>query len=82
MTETPFSEQVYELAEQIRPLLAGKDTAIVSAALADLTAMWVCGHVVLGDWGATQAVRQQVFSAYIGLVKTLVESGVDEPRGG
>ncbi len=32
------------IVERIRPILAGKDPAIVSAALGDLLAMWLAGH--------------------------------------
>jgi hypothetical protein len=80
-TET-FGEEVIEGVAAIRPFLAGKGPELTSAILADLTSMWLCGIVVLGDEAATKEMRDWALGAYLELVVDLTESGVNEPRGG
>lgn len=77
-----FGHQVEEGVNAIRPLLAGKSPELQSAILADLSSMWLCGLVVLGDYEATRDMRDWAFVNYMALIKSLVESGVNEPKGG
>jgi len=59
------------IVERIRPILAGKDPAIVSAALGDLLAMWLAGHFASGP-KATAALREQLLREHIQLVRDLI----------
>lgn len=77
-----FGEAVCDLVAEIRPLLAGKEPELQSAALADLVSMWLCGLVVLNDPEQTREIRTWAFTHFIALVKDLTDSGVNEPRGG
>lgn len=54
---TPDPKRVTELVERVRPLFAGQHPAVIGAALADLTAIWLGGHVVRGDPEETDALR-------------------------
>lgn len=54
---TPDTRLVVELVERVRPLFAGHDPRVIGAALADLTAIWLAGHVIEGDPEETDALR-------------------------
>ena len=67
------------IVARIRPLLSGRRPAVVGAALADLTAMWLTGHHVPGDRADTAALREELLTMHARLVRDLValqESGV------
>jgi hypothetical protein len=40
-----YARAVQELVERIRPLLAFRHPAVVGAVLAELTEIWIAGHV-------------------------------------
>jgi hemerythrin len=60
-----------ELVERVRPLFAGQDPAVVGAALADLTAIWLASHVVRGDPKETDALRGRLMLAHMQAVRAL-----------
>lgn len=63
-----FSPQdTIDLVEKIRPLLAGHDPRIQGAALADLLAIWLAGHVI-----ATPEDRDALLALHIEYVRQLV----------
>jgi len=55
-----YSKQALELVQRIRPLLAGWHSSVQGAALAELTAIWLSGHSVLGDANETQEFRKRL----------------------
>jgi hypothetical protein len=61
------------LAAQIAPLLAGKGAFVQGAALADLAAVWLAGHIVTGDREATETMRRDLFEAHCRAVWELVD---------
>jgi hypothetical protein len=78
--------QIREIVQRIGPLLAGKPPAVQSGALADCVAMYLAGHVVLGDAEATRELREEVYEVFMELVWALVElnarqigTWIDEP---
>jgi hypothetical protein len=60
------------LVKQIMPLMAGKGPDVQSAALADLMAMWLAGHVVRGDPEATERLRKEILEPWLETVWQLV----------
>jgi hypothetical protein len=67
------ADEAMALVKKIRPLLAGKDPSVQGAVLADLLAMWLAGHVQLGDPEATKRIREQALETHIVGVKTLID---------
>jgi hypothetical protein len=67
------ADEAMALVKKIRPLLAGKDPNVQGAVLADLLAMWLAGHVQLGDPEATKRIRQEMLELHIVGVKTLID---------
>jgi hypothetical protein len=62
-----------QLVQQIKPLLAGKDAIEVGIALADLTALWIAGHVVINDEAKTLEMRSSLFAAHCAIVRDLTK---------
>jgi hypothetical protein len=69
-------EQVMALVTRLRPVLAGKPPEIQGAALADLLATWLAGHVWTDDDGIDQREtarrREELLNMHIRLVRALV----------
>jgi hypothetical protein len=61
-----------ELITKIAPLLADNDPAVQSAALADLTAMWLAGHFMNNDLAGTHKLRQLLLHEHIKLIQQLI----------
>jgi len=71
------SEEVLELTETLRPYLADREPAVVGAALANLVAILLAGHMVLDDAGeiareTTEAVREDLLDLHIQTIRELV----------
>jgi len=62
-----------DLVERISPLLAGKGSAAQGAALADLLAIWLTGHIVIGDRAETRKLRAELLSSHLTAVRQLVD---------
>ena len=77
-----IANEVMEVANSIRPLLAGRKPEVQSAALAELTATFLCGIQVLGDMDGTIVAQMMAFNSYVNLVMELVASGTCYPKGG
>jgi hypothetical protein len=61
-----------ELCNKIAPLLGGNDPAVQSAALADLTAMWIAGHFVHNNVAGTKELRQALLREHVKLIRQLI----------
>lgn len=66
------SRAVARLVERIKPILAGQPPEVQGAALADLLAIWLAGHVYENLPGATDAMREALLLAHIEQVRALV----------
>ena len=64
--------EVVELVQQISPLLVGKSANVQGAALADLLAIWLAGHVIRGDPKMTKKMREMMLKAHIVAVRGLI----------
>ena len=61
-----------QLVDQIRPILAGEDPAVQGAALADLLAMFLAGHVVVGSPEESESIREAYLAMHIEMVRKLI----------
>jgi hypothetical protein len=61
-----------KLAKRCYPIFAGQEAEIQGAALVDLVARHLAGHVAVGDEEATAAMRKMLLEAFIIAVKQLV----------
>jgi len=57
--------EVREIIDNCRPILAGRDPAMIGAALADLTAMLFAGH--------HPSIREAMIEAWVETMRKLVE---------
>jgi hypothetical protein len=68
--------ELERLIEQFRltvfPLLSGKPPEIQGAVLADLTAIWLAGHVCVGNPTATADLRETLLDHHIAAVRDLI----------
>jgi hypothetical protein len=66
---------VMGLTVAIKPLLAGRPPHVTSAVLANLTALWLAGHVAVDsdDPDATAKVREELLYAHVQLIQGLIE---------
>jgi hypothetical protein len=70
--KTTEAEEVEALVEAVRPLFAGKRPEIQGAALADLLAMWLAGHVDPNDRPVTEAKREELIEIHLAMVRLLI----------
>lgn len=71
-------EAALELRDTLWPLLAGKPPAVQGAALADLLATWLAGHVS-EDPALTDKLRAVLLAEHIATVKKLIPINEPEP---
>jgi hypothetical protein len=67
------AKEVFELVAAIRPLLRGKSAQVQGAALADLLAMWLAGHVIQGDPEETKRMRETMLELHLVAVRALID---------
>lgn len=67
-----MSNEVIELVNRIRPILAGHKPEVQSAAIAELLSTWVLGFQVPGDLEGTSNFQAQVLAGHIKLVMDLI----------
>ena len=72
MTANREARAAAKLAKRCYPIFAGQEAEIQGAALADLVARHLAGHVAIGDEEATEAMRAFLLEAFIIAVKQLV----------
>jgi hypothetical protein len=69
-------EQVEALVARLRPVLAGQPPQVQGAALADLLATWLAGHIwkdgAVIDPKNTARSREELLSMHIGMVRSLI----------
>jgi hemerythrin len=63
---------VDELVDAARELFAGKAPEVQGAALADLTAMWLAGHVIRGDDKATKRLHEEMLKQHLKAMRALI----------
>lgn len=73
-----IERSVERLWPAVKAELAGQGPMVQGAILADLTAIWLAGHVVPGDAAATKRLRDKILRAHITGVWDLVP--VNEPE--
>jgi hypothetical protein len=61
-----------ELTRKIMPHLAGQDPELVGGVLADLLAIFLAGHVVVGSKPETDKLREDVLAIHLEAVRQLV----------
>jgi hypothetical protein len=66
------ADEAEALAKRCFPILAGHDRMVQGAALAELVAHHIAGHVILGDRGKTEALRAMLLKEYIKAVEGLI----------
>ena len=66
-------QEVVEIINRIRPLLAGREPAVQGAVLAECLAIWLNGHHVEGDAEATRKMRTALLEIHIAAVRGLVD---------
>lgn len=68
------AKRVTRLVNKIRPILSGHGPDVQAMVLADLTAMWLCGH--------HPKVRAELHEQFVGAVMELVPENERELFGG
>lgn len=66
-------KEVQFIVKATSGLLQGKSPYVQGAALADLLAMWLAGHVILGDPKKTKRLHEEMIAAHIKTVRSLIE---------
>jgi len=69
---TPRTREITNGVERIKPHLAGRSPEVQGAILADLLAIWLAGHQVEGDPGATRELRGELLAMHLLAVEQLV----------
>jgi ribosomal protein S27AE len=67
------AQEILDLAERIKPLLAHKPPQVQSAVLAELLAIWLAGHHIPGDPDQTTQLRAELLAQHCKLVRVLVK---------
>lgn len=69
-TDSDRADESQALVERVKPLFAGVEPGIIGATLADLTAMWLAGHV--SNTGIrTIAMRERLLRNHTEVVRKL-----------
>jgi hypothetical protein len=63
---------VRDMRRRLWPLLSGQPPEVQGAALADLLATWLAGHVVEGDAAATSTLREEMLAEHMHIVRQLI----------
>ena len=70
------TDQIEKIGRAIWPAvssaLGGQPTPIQGAALADLTARWLAGHVIRGDPVETAALRETLLDLQLRTIRELI----------
>jgi len=70
---TEKARAIEAVVDAAKPAFVGRPPPIQGAALADLTAIWVTGHVALGDPTATREMWQTVLAHHIEYTQKLID---------
>jgi hypothetical protein len=66
------ADQVHDLVEAVSPFFVGKPAQVQGAALADLLAMWLAGHVDRDDPRNNQRAREKMLELHLRAVRALI----------
>jgi hypothetical protein len=66
------TDAVWRLVRAVTPHFRGKAPEVQGAALADLLATWLAGHVVPGSEADTEASREAVLQLHLDAVRRLI----------
>jgi hypothetical protein len=69
----PDVKEVEFIVKGASALLEGRPPQVQSAALADLLAMWLAGHLILGDPKATKRLREELLKGHLTTMWRLVD---------
>jgi hypothetical protein len=73
MTAAGDAKAAMALVKAARPLFAGKPSEVQGAALADLLAMWLAGHLdQSGDPEETDRIRETALELHLAAVRALI----------
>jgi hypothetical protein len=73
----------YELSRMLAKHLTGRSVEVQGAALADLLAIWLAGHVNSDDPDHSDDIREALLEAHINAVRALIQiayEGKVKPR--
>lgn len=77
MTRYERIEQAEKITQELWPAisaaLGGKAPEAQGAVLADLTAIWIVGHLVLGDAIESPKLREQMLALQVSTTRELIE---------
>lgn len=76
-----FTAKSDALVAQIMPVLAGKGASLQGAALAELVAIWIAGHLVEGDPEATRETQAALLEIHRDTVARLLQFSVIAEAG-
>jgi hypothetical protein len=66
------ADEVSRVVASMCPMLAGRPPQVQGAALADLLATWITGHIIPGKPSETEALREQIMEMHVEMVRELV----------
>lgn len=66
LTRREIDAQLEALLDKIAPLLEGQHPVVIGAALAELTGIWLAGHID-GDAADNKALRDKLMKGFLGL---------------
>jgi hypothetical protein len=66
------AREVYELSRMLARHLTGRSVEVQGAALADLLAIWLAGHVNSDDPDHSDDIREALLEAHIKAVRALI----------
>jgi hypothetical protein len=72
-----YGKQALKLVQRIRPILAGQHPSVQGVTLAELTATWLSGHIVLGDPHQTQELQSRLLEEQVKWIRGLLQSHGD-----
>lgn len=72
---------VEAIVNRMRPVLAGHASPNQGAALADLLAIWLAGHIVPGRPAETNAMRERLLQFHIEMVRKLIPVNAAQVHG-
>jgi hypothetical protein len=67
-----LTERARAVAQACFPLLAHHGSEVQGAALGELVALHIAGHIIPGDRARTESMRAMVLEQFVSLVKDLV----------
>jgi hypothetical protein len=72
VTFSDAADAAEALAKACYPILAGQGALVQGAALAELVARHLAGHVILGDPAKTKQLRAELLDEFVKTVRDLV----------